>query len=281
MLNSKDIDWFSCELAATIEATGGEAKPQVVAMMVADFRTYTKHELREALHRLRQSGEKLTPKTLLDQLDALHGRLGADEAFALVLQAQDEAQTVVWTDEVVQAWTAIAPMMRGRDQVGARMAFKQAYERIVQDARVMRKKPEPVVSIGADPELRYVAVTRAYEQGALPLALAQAALDGVADFDSKANSFVMPGKPEPVQQLSLPAPTGLAAILVQGPTVSSVLPKNVAEHIQQARAAAKRAADKAQRRKMAIARLERMKLAKRKREAAEAAMRYAQGGAQQ
>ena len=115
----------------------------------------------------------------------------------------------------------------------------------------------------------------------MPLALAQDALDGVADFDSKANSFVMPGKPEPVQQLSLPAPTGLAAILVQGPTVSSVLPKNVAEHIQQARAAAKRGAEKAQRRKMAMARLERMKLAKRKREAAEAALRYAQGGAQQ
>ena len=274
MLNAKDVLWLSNEIMGTIEAMGGEATPKVVALMAADFQVFPKHQLKEALRRVRmESAGKLTPKTLLDQLDALHGRIGGDEAFALVLKARDETQTVVWTDEIAQAWTACAPLLQGRDQVGARMAFKQAYERIVQDARAQLKRPKPLVSIGSDPELRRVAVTQAHEQGFLPLQMALDALEGIAEFDAQQNEFVAIGHGQRVPLL-LPAPTGLGSILSQKPVVRGLLSPNVVEHIKQAKAAAAKSVERAKRRKLAQARLERMQLAQRKREIDQAVQQH-------
>lgn len=268
MLSSKDVNWLTEELIATIEAMGGEANLKVVGMMVADFRVFPKHQLKEALHRVRMEGtSRLTPKVLLDQLDAINGRLGADEAFALVLKAKDETQTVVWTDEVAQAWAAVYSMVQSKDQVGARMAFKQAYERIAQDARAQLKRPEPAFTLGTDPELRRVAITQAHEQGRLPLALALDALEGVAQFDARQNTFVALGyTPSP---LALPAPSndgGLSHLVTNKPTISGILPANVVEHIKKAREAAAKSAARTKRRQQAMKRLERMKFAKRQRE---------------
>lgn len=268
MLSNRDIEWLAMELAATAEAMGQVISDNTVALMVADFRVFPKHQLKEALHRVRMEGtSRLTPKVLLDQLDAINGRLGADEAFALVLKAKDETQTVVWTDEVAQAWAAVYSMVQSKDQVGARMAFKQAYERIAQDARAQLKRPEPAFSLGTDPELRRVAITQAHEQGRLPLALALDALEGVAQFDAQKNTFVALGHtPSP---LALPAPSndgGLSHLVTNKPTVSGILPANVVEHIKKAREAAAKSAARTKRRQQAMKRLERMKFAKRQRE---------------
>jgi len=276
MLSSKDVNWLTEELVATIEAMGGEANLKVVGMMVADFRTFPKSQLKEALHRVRMEGSsKLTPKVLLDQLDAINGRIGADEAFALVLKAKDETQTVVWTDEIAQAWAATSTMLQGRDQVGARMAFKQAYERIVQDARVQLKRPAPAISLGSDPDLRRVAVTQAHEQGRLPLAMALDALEGIATFDASESTFVALGYRPPA--LALPAPSndgGLSHLVTQMPSASGILPPNVMEHIKKAKEAAAKAAAKANRRQLAQQRLDRMRQAKRKREIDQAVQQH-------
>lgn len=268
MLSNRDIEWLAMELAATAEAMGQVISDNTVALMVADFRVFPKHQLKEALHRVRMEGtSRLTPKVLLDQLDAINGRLGADEAFALVLKAKDETQTVVWTDEVAQAWAAVYSMVQSKDQVGARMAFKQAYERIAQDARAQLKRPVPAFTLGTDPELRRVAITQAHEQGRLPLALALDALEGVAQFDARQNTFVALGyTPSP---LALPAPSndgGLSHLVANKPTVSGILPANVVEHIKKAREAAAKSAARTKRRQQAMKRLERMKFAKRQRE---------------
>lgn len=276
MLSSKDVTWLTEELVATIEAMGGEASMKVVGMMVADFRAFPKSQLKEALHRVRMEGSgKLTPKVLLDQLDAISGRLGADEAFALVLKAKDETQTVVWTDEIAQAWAATYSLVQSKDQVGARMAFKQAYDRIVQDARAQMKRPAPAYSLGSDPELRRVAVTQAHEQGRLPLTMALDALDGIATFDSTENTFVSLGyRPA---SLALPAPSangGLSHLIAQQPSVSGILPPSVTAHIKQALERAAANQKQAQRRKQALQRLERMQLAKKKREIDQAVQQH-------
>jgi hypothetical protein len=270
MLSNRDIDWLAGELAATAEAMGQVISDNTVALMVADFRCFPKAQLKEALHRVRMEGTgRLTPKALLDQLDAINGRIGADEAFALVLKAKDETQTVVWTDEIAQAWTACAPMLEGRDQVGARMAFKQAYERIVQDARAQLKRPVPAYSLGSDPELRRVAIAQAHEQGRLPLAMALDALEGIAQFDPQQNAFVALGYTAPGPLKLLPGPSGMTAlgqIVNSKPTVSGILPANVVEHIKKAREAAAKGAQRVKRRQQAQQRLERMKFSKRQRE---------------
>jgi hypothetical protein len=90
--------------------------------------------------------------------------LGADEAWAIALASMDEAETVVMTDEIMQALAIAWEVYSDGDGVGARMAFRSAYERIMQGAG----KPVWRVTLGHDPGRREEAVRKAVEQGLLP-----------------------------------------------------------------------------------------------------------------
>lgn len=97
-------------------------------------------------------------------IDRSTGRPSADEAWALALQAADEDDTVVWTNEIAQAYGAASEILTAGDKVGARMAFRAAYERIVQDTVGPAKWQ---VSLGHDPERRETAITKAVQIGRL------------------------------------------------------------------------------------------------------------------
>jgi hypothetical protein len=95
------------------------------------------------------------------------GRLGPDEAWALAVRAADEDQTVVWTDEVSRAYGTALPILRSGDRVGARKAFLEAYERLVDAARAGRFPPAWSVSEGRDLELRTAAIAEGVALGRL------------------------------------------------------------------------------------------------------------------
>lgn len=97
-------------------------------------------------------------------IDRSTGRPSADEAWALALQAADEDDTVVWTDEIAQAYGAASEILMAGDKVGARMAFRAAYERITSEAAGPAKWQ---VSLGHDPERRETAITKAVQVGRL------------------------------------------------------------------------------------------------------------------
>jgi hypothetical protein len=86
------------------------------------------------------------------------GRLGAEEAWALCVLANDEQQSVVWTEEISRAYGTALPLLRAGDDVGARMAFKEKYMRLVDAARAGRFPANWTVSEGRDPELRLKAI---------------------------------------------------------------------------------------------------------------------------
>lgn len=98
------------------------------------------------------------------------GRPGADEAWAIALRAADEAETVVWTREMARAWDACRPVMALGDEVGARMAFRDAYGRLVAEARAARMPPAWAPSLGFDSDRRSLALGTAVERGLLPAA---------------------------------------------------------------------------------------------------------------
>jgi hypothetical protein len=98
------------------------------------------------------------------------GRPGADEAWSIALRAADEADTVVWTREMAQAWESCRPVMALGDEVGARMAFREAYSRMVAEARAARQPARWLPSLGFDAERRTLALTAAAERGLLPAA---------------------------------------------------------------------------------------------------------------
>ncbi|MCY1196930.1 hypothetical protein D9M72_82860 [compost metagenome] len=111
-----------------------------------------------------------TPAQILALLG--HGtgdsRPTADEAWATALLSRDEAETVVWTLETAQAFATCRTVLDLGDEVGARMAFKGAYERLVARARHDRQPVAWQASLGWDPDRRERTLTAAGNAGLLP-----------------------------------------------------------------------------------------------------------------
>jgi len=57
-------------------------------------------------------------------------RMSADEAWTIAIRAMDESDSVCATGEILEAAAVAAPIWEIGDKIGARMAFRAAYERI-------------------------------------------------------------------------------------------------------------------------------------------------------
>lgn len=74
--------------------------------------------------------------------------LSADEAWALM--PKSEMDSCMLTNETAQAMAAADPLLQSGDRVAARMAFKGAYERLVETAKVEGRQPVFFPSLGGD-----------------------------------------------------------------------------------------------------------------------------------
>lgn len=168
MLNDSEMDWLVDQLAATSELLGQQMSETAAAMLAEDLADYSRPVLSAALKRVRtECTGKLTPKVIIEAIDAAMGRPGANEAWATALSALDERNTVVWTEEMAQAWEVARSVVQGGDEIGGRMAFKECYERLVRVAREERRIPVVTVSLGWDLDLRAAAVEKAMKLGYL------------------------------------------------------------------------------------------------------------------
>lgn len=133
------------------------------------------------------------PADVIAKIEEANGpeRPASDEAWAIAIKARDEAETVVWTEEMAQAWGICKPVMDMGDEVGARMAFKAAYERLVGDARRAGVPVKWSVSEGFDMERRIAAVQRAEAVGLLPPGQAVQALPAI-EYHGKEPFVAMP-----------------------------------------------------------------------------------------
>lgn len=111
-----------------------------------------------------------TPADVIEQIEGLvadDGRPGTEEAWALCSRAADESETLVWSAEMSEAYAIARPLMQDGDQIGARMAFKEAYSRMVDDARRARRPVSWSVSMGHDTAKRHAALVAAEARGLL------------------------------------------------------------------------------------------------------------------
>jgi hypothetical protein len=153
-------------IAVTAELTGSEISEVALRVMTSDLDAYPEEAVLRALDRCRRELKtRLTLAAVLERIEEQDGRPGADEAWAIALGALDEAETVVWTDEMAQAFAVARPVLDARDKVGARVAFRDAYDRLVREAREAGQRCKWVASIGHDASRRDVALTRAVERG--------------------------------------------------------------------------------------------------------------------
>lgn len=120
------------------------------------------------------------PNSIAARCRLLDGRPGVEEAWAIALTSRDEADTVVWTAETAEAFALCRPVLDGGDEVGARMAFKDAYLRLVAAARAANRPAEWSASMGWDQTKRTAVLKRAATAGLLPAPQATALLGGPA-----------------------------------------------------------------------------------------------------
>ena len=109
-----------------------------------------------------------TPADLIERLGAADGRPGPEEAWSQALQAADEQETVVWTQEIAEAFATAKPVLDVGDEVGARKAFLEVYERLITKARRALRPAEWTVSLGHDPQRRLDVLRDAERRGRLP-----------------------------------------------------------------------------------------------------------------
>jgi hypothetical protein len=176
-------------VAVTAELCGRVFTPAAAKIFVGDLAGYPEPQVIAALRRCRREVKGiLSVQDVVSRLD--DGRLGSEEAWAML--PKSEAESVVWSSEMAEAARISAPLLEEGDRVGARMAFKQAYERLVAAARDAGVPVDWQVSLGHDPRGREEALRIAVERGRLTLEYAQT---------------VSP---------CLPAPTGAAIALLAG-----------------------------------------------------------------
>ncbi|MFG5862742.1 hypothetical protein [Metapseudomonas sp. CR1201] len=169
MLSSDEIDQLAMALCATAETLGQTLSANAAAVMAADLAEYSQDMIAGALKACRRECKgRFTLGEILDRIHAEDGRPGRDEAWSIALQAGDERDTVVLTGEILAALQVARPLLDARDKVGARMAFLNAYDRLVADARRDAKPAKWEVSIGFDPQLRARAIEQARDLKRLP-----------------------------------------------------------------------------------------------------------------
>lgn len=151
-------------IAVTAELTGTELSKAALVAMEADLSAYTEQSVLDALTRCRRElTGRLTLAAVLSRID--DGRPGAEEAWAMA--PKTEAESAVWTREMAQAWGVAIDLYNAGDKVGARMAFKETYERLCTEARNNRVPVRWEPTLGQDVEGREAVLLKAVEQGRL------------------------------------------------------------------------------------------------------------------
>lgn len=157
-------------ITVTAELTGASMSGSAIAVMAQDLTArYDEDAISSALTRCRRElSRPLTAGAVFERLGQADGRPTADEAWAIALDARDEALTVVWNDEICEAFALARPVLEAGDKIGARMAFRDAYDRIARNGREAGRVPAWRASLGWDASQRTSALKKAESLGLLP-----------------------------------------------------------------------------------------------------------------
>ncbi|NNB26316.1 hypothetical protein [Pseudomonas fragi] len=132
MLSSEQQAALASAICATAEALGQTISPTTARIFAQDLVKYPAEEIRSALLACRRTlTGRLTLAAIQQQLYELDGRPEPNEAWAIAVTAADEDNSVVLTEEILLALGAARPVLNAGDAVGARMAFLNAYQRLV------------------------------------------------------------------------------------------------------------------------------------------------------
>ena len=168
-MNKNEFNQFQEEWDAAMEASanGKILSPKVMSMIFEDFEPYSLHTIINALahhRRICKYAPTVADITAIITPELPNPHIGADEAWALAKLAMDNNNSVVVTPEILQAMDIASEVFNQRDENPARMAFRDAYTRIVRESP---EKPAWFVSAGNDKSLTECVVRDAIRLGRL------------------------------------------------------------------------------------------------------------------
>jgi len=178
-----ELDSLADVIAVTAEACGQPLSPLAGAMLADDLSHFDETLILAALARCRF--ELHGPLRIADVLSRIDdGRPDAGEAWSMM--PANEHESVVWTEEMTQAWSVVLPLLEAGDVSATQTAFFAAYEKSVLEARVRHNPPRWTPSLGLDVAGRELALRDAVTKGRITAAQAEMLLGyslAVADWD--------------------------------------------------------------------------------------------------
>jgi hypothetical protein len=170
------LEWVNDELTILAEAFGEPVTEQRQEIYCAGLADIQQNRLEIAFRRARYE-LKWFPK--LAELRELAGSLpeapddgrpGPEEAWARMPKGDRvEDDSVVWCEEERVAYSACRSLLLEGDPIGARMAFKEKYERELSEARAQRRPVRWAVSAGYDVGHRLSTLANAVQEQRLTL----------------------------------------------------------------------------------------------------------------
>jgi hypothetical protein len=152
---------FTEMLAGVFEIHGRDLKETTTRIWWRLMRRYTLDQFSEAIGNL-VATSKFLPKPS-EVIEQISGRwMDANEAWAAF--PKDESETGAVNQAMRASWGASEALFYSGDTVGARMAFKAAYERYVKSAVLRGETEQFELSIGWDAEKRENGIRAAVNQ---------------------------------------------------------------------------------------------------------------------
>jgi len=171
-MNHNDRQVFGELLKAVLDVYGSAPGVAGVSIWWAALERFPLDAVRAALsaHVQDAVAGKFAPKPadVIGRLHAMDGRPGPEEAWSMI--PRDEAASVVWTQEMAQAWGTARLLLDEGDQVAARMAFLERYRQLVQGARDKGEPAKWMPSLGFDQSGREAVLIEARDRGRLTAA---------------------------------------------------------------------------------------------------------------
>lgn len=157
-------------VAVTAELCGRTFSEGAARMFVHDLAGFDEQAVMKALARCRREVKGiLTIQDVVSRID--DGRPGVEEAWAML--PLDEAQSVVWSAEMAEAFGVARGLIDDGDRVAARMAFKETYTRLVGESRDAGKAVSWSPSLGHDKRGQEAVLAEAVAKGRLSYEHAQ------------------------------------------------------------------------------------------------------------
>ncbi len=180
-MNTSEKKEFNNLLIGTFEVYGTKLTPASIMIWANSMDKYSFSDLKNALsYHIQSSPFAPKPSDLIHIIQAQDGRPSADEAWGMI--PRNESVSAILSQEMLTAMAAAQPLLNEGDQVAARMAFKEAYTRLVTVARNNSIPVEWFPSLGDDKFGREAVIKEAVRLGRISETHAQRLIPQISNW---------------------------------------------------------------------------------------------------